>query len=80
MAKRQLTGQVVSDKMPKTVVVKVGRIKVYPKYQARFKLSQKYKAHDENKECKVGDWVVIEECRPLSRDKRLRIIKKVSQA
>mgnify|MGYP001581851068 CR=1 FL=1 len=76
MAKRQLIGEVVSDKMQKTAVVRVERIKVYPKYQARFRFSKKYKAHDEKKEYKVGDRVVIEECRPLSKDKRWRVVKK----
>lgn len=67
--KRILTGVVVSDKMQKTIVVKVDRrVKhgMYPKYQL---LSKKYKAHDEKREAKVGDRVEIVECRPLSKEK-----------
>lgn len=77
MPKRQLIGIVVSDKMLKTVVVRVERIKKHPKYKKRFKVHKKYKANDEKKEYKVGDHVVIEECRPISKDKRWRVIKKM---
>ncbi len=76
--KHQLTGKVVSDKMEKTVVVLVDRMKEHPKYHKRYKVSRKYKAHDENKECREGDVVVIEECRPLSRDKRFKVVKRIS--
>ena len=76
--KHQLTGKVVSDKMDKTVVVVVDRMKEHPKYHKRYKVSKKYKAHDANKEYHEGDVVVIEECRPLSRDKRFKVVKKVS--
>jgi small subunit ribosomal protein S17 len=75
--KRKLEGEVVSDKMDKTVVVKVTTIKVHPKYKKRYKSSKKYKAHDEKNVYKVGDFVAIQECRPLSRDKRWRVIKKI---
>ena len=61
--------------MDKTVVVKVERIKEHPKYRKRFKVHKKYKAHDEKNEYKVGDKVIIEECRPLSREKRWRVVK-----
>ena len=77
MSRRQLTGIVVSDKMQKTIVVEVERQKIYPKYQARFRVSKKYKAHDEKSEYKTGDRVVIEEMKPMSKDKRWRTIKKV---
>ncbi len=77
MPKKKLTGKVISDKMQKTVVVEVRRQKIYPKYKARFWVSKKYKAHDEKKEYKIGDQVVIEECRPLSKDKRWRVVAKV---
>jgi small subunit ribosomal protein S17 len=63
--------------MQKTIVVEVERQKVYPKYQARFRVSKKYKVHDEKKEYKVGDRVVIEETRPMSKDKRWRVVTKV---
>lgn len=77
MLKRRLTGVVVSDKMQKTVVVKVERLKVHPKYKRAFKVHKKYKAHDEKGEFHVGDRVVIEECRPMSREKRWRVINKL---
>jgi small subunit ribosomal protein S17 len=77
MPKRQLKGIVISDKMKKTVVVRVERIKEHPKYKRRYKVHKKYKAHDEKEEYKIGDMVVIKECRPLSKDKRWRIIKKI---
>jgi len=77
MPKKRLIGKVVSDKMDKTVVVEVERIKVHPKYKRRFKVSKRYKAHDEKNEYKVGDKVMIEECRPLSKEKRWRVIKKL---
>ena len=76
MPKRQLTGIVVSDKMQKTVVVKAERIKEHPKYKRRYKISTKYKAHAETEDYKVGDRVIIEECRPISKDKKWRVIKK----
>jgi len=77
MPKRKLTGKVISDKMTKTVVVSVERIKEHRKYKRRFKVHKKYKAHDEKSEYHFGDRVVIEEYRPLSKDKRWRVISKV---
>lgn len=76
MSKRKLTGKVVSDKMEKTVVVDVERIKQHPKYKRRYKINKKYKAHDEKGEFHVGDKVVIEECRPLSKEKCWKVISK----
>jgi small subunit ribosomal protein S17 len=73
-AKRQFTGTVVSDKMSKTVVVSVSRTVMHPKYHKRYTRSTKLKAHDEKGEYHVGDAVVIEECKPISRDKRWRVI------
>lgn len=75
--KRKLEGEVVGDKMAKTVVVLVTSIKTHSKYKKQYKSSKKYKAHDEKNEYKIGDKVVIEACRPLSKDKRWRVIKKV---
>ena len=75
MSKKQLTGIIISNKMQKTVVVKVERIKEHPKYRRRYKTHKKYKAHSESGECNVGDKVIIEECRPISKDKRWRVIK-----
>jgi small subunit ribosomal protein S17 len=76
--KQQLTGIVVSDKMQKTIVVKVSRLKEHPKYHKRYSVSKKYKAHDEQKTCRVGDAVVIEACKPMSADKRWKVIKRLS--
>jgi small subunit ribosomal protein S17 len=77
MAKRHLTGIIVSDKMDKTVVVEVERITQHPKYLRRLRVHKKYKAHDEGNEYKAGDTVTIEESRPLSKDKRWIVIGKV---
>ncbi|MEK7537121.1 MAG: 30S ribosomal protein S17 [Patescibacteria group bacterium] len=74
--KRQLKGIVVSDKMQKTIVVSVVRLKKHPKYKKYFKVTRKFKAHDENNEYHVADKVVIEETRPLSKDKKWRVISK----
>lgn len=74
---RRLEGVVVSDKMQKTVVVAVDRLKMQPKYQKYFKVTTKLKAHDENGEYHVGDKVVIEETRPLSKEKRWRVVSKI---
>ena len=63
------TGVVVSDKMDKTVVVRVDRIVKHPVYNKYIKRSAKYKAHDEENQCKVGDRVQIIESRPLSKEK-----------
>ena len=76
MPKKRLTGKVVSNKMAKTVVVEVERMKQHPKYLRRFRVHKRYKAHDEKGEYKVGDEVIIEETRPLSKDKRWRVISK----
>jgi small subunit ribosomal protein S17 len=77
MPKKRLKGIVVSDRMQKTVTVAVERIKVHPKYKKRYKVRKKYKAHDENEEYRVGDRVIIEETRPLSKEKRWRVVEKV---
>jgi len=74
MPKKKLKGIIVSDKMKKTVVVEVKRIKKDPKYKKRYQVHKKYKAHYETGEYKTGDKVVIEECRPISKDKRWRVI------
>jgi len=70
------SGVVVSDKMQKTVVVKVERVYRHPLYQKVIKVAKKFKAHDELNECKVGDRVEIMETRPLSRDKRWRVVRR----
>lgn len=80
MPKHQLTGNVISAKAQKTVVVNVERIKQDLKYKRRYKVHKKYKAHAESEDYKVGDVVVIEECRPISKDKKWKVIKKISSA
>ena len=77
MSKKKLKGIVVSDKMEKTVVVKVERIKEHPKYKRRYKVHKRFKAHDENKEFHIGDKVIIEECAPISKDKHFKVIGRV---
>ena len=72
---RKFQGVVVSDKNDKTIVVKVESVKKHPKYQKRYVVSRKYKVHDESNQYHVGDKVTFIECRPLSRDKRWRVIK-----
>jgi small subunit ribosomal protein S17 len=67
--KKTQTGVVVSDKMEKTVVVKVDRLVKHSVYNKYIKRSAKYKAHDETNSCKIGDRVIIAESRPLSKDK-----------
>jgi small subunit ribosomal protein S17 len=74
--RKTLKGIVVSDKMQKTVTVMVERFIKHPKYGKFFKVSKKYKAHDETDMYKEGDKVVIEECRPLSKDKTFTVIGK----
>ena len=71
--KKTMIGLVASDKMTKTIVVEVTRRMKHPIYHKYVQSRQRYKAHDENNEAKVGDRVLIEEFRPLSRDKRWRM-------
>ncbi len=71
--RRKLTGEVVSNKMQKTVVVVVRRTRRHPLYGKVISLSKRYKAHDENNDCQVGDLVRIEESRPISKDKHWRV-------
>ena len=78
MPKRQLTATVVSDKMEKTIVVEVARIKQHPKYLRRYKVHKKYKVHDEANEYKEGDRVMIEETLPISKDKKWKVVQKLS--
>jgi small subunit ribosomal protein S17 len=77
LKKQQLTGLVVSDKMDKTVVVKVDMRKRHNKYKKSYTVSKKFKAHDENNEYKKGDRVIIESTRPISKDKKFKVLKKV---
>ena len=73
-ARKVVTGRVVSDKMDKTIVVVVERQMRHRLYGKVITTRKKYKVHDEKKEFKVGDRVIFEECRPLSKEKRWRVI------
>ena len=73
-------GNVVSDKMDKTVVVAVETFVTHPLYKKRMKKTTKFKAHDENNECEIGDVVKIMETRPLSKDKNWRLVNIVKKA
>ncbi len=74
MPRKIYTGEVVSDKMDKTVVVAVKRFTRHPVYKKTIKKITKFKAHDEENRCKIGDKVSIVESKPLSRDKRWRVL------
>ena len=73
-------GRVVSDKMDKTIVVAVETFVTHPIYKKQIKRTTKFKAHDENNECKIGDVVKIMETRPLSREKRWRLDSIIEKA
>ena len=73
-----LNGVVVGDKMDKTVVVSVSRFVKHPMYGKFYKISKKYKAHDEDNKFKIGDKVEIIETKPISRDKHFRVLKAIS--
>ena len=73
---RTLKGLVVSDKMDKTIIVLVNRYKEHPKYKKRYKVSKKYQVDDSKNECKIGDKVIIQEVRPISKNKKWKVIKK----
>jgi len=77
--RRTKVGRVVSDRMDKTVVVSVERLRRHPIYKRVVRLSSKFKAHDEANDARVGDTVRIEESRPLSRDKRWRVVEVVAR-
>jgi small subunit ribosomal protein S17 len=73
-------GRVVSDKMDKTIVVAVERLTRHPLYKRVIRVTKKFKAHDEGNEARVGDTVLIEESRPLSRTKRWRLVEILARA
>ncbi|MCD6079968.1 MAG: 30S ribosomal protein S17 [Candidatus Omnitrophica bacterium] len=73
--RKELIGVVVSDKMDKTIVVKVERLVTHPLYKKTIKKSKKYKVHDEESKAKIGDKVKIMETRPLSKEKRWRLVE-----
>jgi small subunit ribosomal protein S17 len=70
MPKKELVGKVVSDRMQKTIVVAVETLFAHPKYEKPIIRTRKFKAHDPEKRCKIGDQVKLQECRPLSKTKR----------
>ena len=74
------TGKVTSDKMDKTIVVAIEERVDHPLYNKVVKRTYKLKAHDENNECKIGDTVRVMETRPLSKDKRWRLVEIVERA
>ena len=74
MPKRVMQGVVVSDKMDKTVTVKVEHRIMHPLYKKFIRRSKKYAAHDENNACKIGDTVSIRECRPISKRKKWEVL------
>ena len=73
-------GKVVSDKMDKTIVVAIADSVQHPLYKKIIKRTYKLKAHDENNECRVGDTVEVMETRPLSKDKRWRLVEVIEKA
>jgi small subunit ribosomal protein S17 len=78
--RKRLIGVVTSDKMDKTVVVAVTRTKRHPKYGKVLRLVNKYKAHDENNECRLCDRVQIIESKPISRHKRFAVVSVLERA
>ena len=78
--RKTMIGQVVSDKMDKTVVVAVKDSYQHPLYKKTMKRTYKLKAHDENNECGIGDTVEVMETRPLSKDKRWRLVNIIEKA
>ena len=77
--KKTMTGVVVSNKMDKTVVVKVERRFSHPVFKKVVKTTKKYKVHDEKNECLEGDFIRIQETRPLSKEKRWRLLGIISR-
>ena len=75
---RRFSGVVMSDKMDKTIIVRVEQTKVHPKYGKRYGVSRKYHVHDEEKKYHTGDTVEFVECRPLSKTKRWKVAEKAN--
>lgn len=73
--RKQLVGKVISNKMDKTIVVEIENLVMHPLYKKSVRRTKKIKGHDEKNECSIGDLVKIEESRPLSKDKRYRLIE-----
>ena len=77
MPRRVLVGTVISDKMDKTIVVRVDRRVKHPLYKKFITRSQRFSAHDEANKCNIGDTVRIRECRPLSRNKHFELVERL---
>ena len=77
MPKKQLKGVVVSNKMQKTAIVAVTRLKEHALYKKKYKVTTRYSVHDEKNECQIGDKVVIIETKPISKNKSWMILKKM---
>jgi len=73
-----MKGTVVSDVMDKTIVVEVSRVKTHPLYSKKYSVTSKFKAHDAENSCKIGDKVDIAPCRPFSREKKYIVVKKTT--
>ena len=80
MPVKQEIGIVISNKMQKTIVVKIENRYAHPMYSKTLVKTKKYLAHDELEECNIGDQVLLEECRPLSKRKRWKLIKIISKS
>jgi small subunit ribosomal protein S17 len=78
--RKQLIGKVVSDKMDKTIVIEIETMKMHPLYKKSVQYTKRIKAHDGKNECGIGDTVKVEETRPLSKDKRYRLIEIIQKA
>ncbi|MFA6215024.1 MAG: 30S ribosomal protein S17 [Patescibacteria group bacterium] len=78
--KKKFEGIVVSDKLEKTIIVKTSSTKLHPKYFKRYITSKKYKVHDPSNEYKKGEKVAFTECRPISKDKRWRVMPKAKKS
>ena len=80
MPRKIYTGEVISNKMDKTIVVAVKRLAQHPVYKKTIKKVAKFKVHDEENKCKIGDKVSIVESRPLSKDKRWRVLARLGRS
>jgi small subunit ribosomal protein S17 len=78
--RKVLTGRVVSNKMAKTIVVEIQTRRLHPLYKKYVKRTKRIKAHDEANTCGIGDLVRVTDCRPLSREKRWRLVEVVERA
>lgn len=78
--KRTVNGRVVSNRMDKTVTIAVERLVRHPLYGKYIRRTTKLHAHDEDNRCQLGDWVAVEECRPLSKIKSWRLVKVIERA